>query len=203
MKISKTKNLLLLLLFSFIGIYLIIAFLNTNLLISIITPTILFWIYVLWFCIKYGIPPSLSGSWYVLPNKLKPLFPITVSFISIFLLVTIFKDFHDFYTLLFLSLAIIGLIFVGVFSEFKDKIQKWLHFGGAILSVISVLIWQYIFMNNLIGFISLLVMCISIIFGLKSIFDYNNKKNLIFWLEMIIFFDFYLFIILLKFFLKI
>ena len=154
-------------------------------------PLILFFGYVLWFCLKYGIPDSLSESWNKLPKNLKWLFPVILGFVSIFLLVVVLSTNGTFYSALFISIAVIGLIFVAVFSHFKDPFQKILHFFGAYLATLSILIWEFImFKYGAIAIIILSGTIIGIIYNITK--TPKIPKNTTFWLEMWIFLLFYI-----------
>lgn len=154
-------------------------------------PLILFFGYVLWFCLKYGIPDSLSESWYKLPKNLKWLFPVILGFVSVFLLVIVLSTNGTFYSALFISIAVIGLIFVAIFSHFKDPFQKILHFFGAYLATLSILIWEFVMFKW-----DAIILIISI--GGMVYFIYTLTKtpkipkNTTFWLEMWIFCLFYI-----------
>lgn len=153
-------------------------------------PLILFFGYVLWFCLNYGIPDSLSESWYKLPKNLKWLFPVILGFVSIFLLVTVLSINGTFYSALFISIAVIGLIFVAVFSHYKDSFQKLLHFFGAYLATLSIVIWEFVIFK---WFAIILIVFSGIIICITYNITKNPKgrKNTIFWLEMWIFYLFY------------
>ncbi len=44
------------------------------------------------------------------------------------------KSSNDVYTLSFSNTAPISIVFVGIFTLYEDKFQRWFHFMGAILS---------------------------------------------------------------------
>lgn len=149
-------------------------------------PTILFFAYVLYVCISFGIPDSLSQSYYLLKPIQKILFSAVMTFIPILLMVTLFSRVHDVYTLSLVTPAAISIVFVGIFALYEDKFQRWFHFIGAILSAILTIIWTFIiYKYTLAVFIPLALS--SIIIPLVT-----NRKKFTFWLEMGCFTSFFI-----------
>ena len=159
----------------------------------ILIPFFVFFGYVLGFCLIYGIPESLSESWYILPKNWKWLFPVILGFLSIFLLVIILQKHPTLASQIFIPLAIMGLIFVAIFSHYKDGFQNILHVGGAGSAVLFILIWQFKSFSFWIGITILLVTGIIIkIIELLTKEKYEFTDNTVFWLEMWMFLDFYI-----------
>lgn len=151
-----------------------------------IIPTILFAAYVLYVCILFGIPNSLSESYYLLKPSQRILFSVVMTFVPILILVTLFSKINDIYTISLITPAAVSIVFVGLFAVYKDKFQKWFHFIGAFLSAILTIIWTFIiFKYTLYFFIPIVVA--SFIIPLVT-----NKEKLTFWLEIGCFFSFFL-----------
>ena len=141
-------------------------------------PTILFFAYVLYVCISFGIPDSLSQSYYLLKPVQKILFSAVMVFIPIFLMVSLFSRVHDAYTLALITPSAISIVFVGIFALYEDKFQRWFHFIGAFLSAALTIIWSFIIYKHTL-YIFLPLALSSIIIPLVT-----NKKKFTFWLEM-------------------
>ena len=114
-----------------------------------------------------------------------------MGFVSIFLLVIVLSTSGTFYSALFISIAVIGLIFVAVFSHFKDPFQKILHFFGAYLATLSILIWEFVMFK---WYAVILIIAIGgIVYFIYTLTKTSKiPKNITFWLEMWIFCLFYI-----------
>lgn len=89
---------------------------------------VVFCTYVTCIGLKYGILPSISESYYVLPKNYKPLFTLfcwAFAFPAIILGST---------PLMFFAGA--GICFVGAAAAFKEKMTKEVHYGGAMVGII-------------------------------------------------------------------
>jgi hypothetical protein len=132
----------------------------------------IFFGYVGYIWSKYGILPSISESYYVLPNKQKQLFTLFcwgIAFPAIIIGGVFTK------TPLML-LAGSGIVFVGAAAAFKQKVTKTIHFIGAAIGVIlSQVSIAYDFHYYILNIIFLAV-------GLFVIF--KKYKSKIWWIEI-------------------
>lgn len=149
-----------------------------------LVSTEIFWMYVLLIIALYGIPTSLSGSWYLLPNNKRVIFTLVCVFNSFLLLFSILPVVNDYNTLITLPFAASGLMLVGMSPHFKDKsLQFWIHMIGAFIAggfATAFCIYHgywYISVITLVNFIII------------SIADF---KNIIFWIEMGLFIPLYI-----------
>ena len=149
-------------------------------------PDILFLVYVGYIIIKYGVPTSLSNSYFMMKPSYRNLFTVFTVIESFAVMLSIFPKIHDFSTIILTILAIIGLVFVGIFANFKDKIQKFFHFTGAILSAIATIIWTLIIWKY-----SWIILLILGVVGISTSLIFN-KKNIVFWLEMVCFVHYFI-----------
>jgi hypothetical protein len=153
----------------------------------LLIPTLLFFMYVLMICRKFGIPNSLSESFYLLPKKYNIIFIIVLTLIPLSTIIILFSKINDFYTLTFISIAVIGNIIVGIFAQFKDTFQKYFHFGGAIISAASIYLWSITILDDYL-FPFFIIASIVLLAALNKLV---NKKNFVFWLEMGCYYLFY------------
>jgi hypothetical protein len=122
---------------------------------------------------RYGILPSISESWYVLPLRQKFLFTLFTWGLGIPML------FYD-SGALFLSGS--ALTFVGVATQFKTSISftREVHYAGALVGVLVPLIYFGISSDN---WMPLLVQVISTIIIIST-----RIQNKIWWTEIVAFF---------------
>ena len=122
---------------------------------------------------RYGILPSISESWYVLPLRQKFLFTLFTWGIGIPML------FYD-SGALFLSGS--ALTFVGVATQFKTSISftREVHYAGALIGVLVPLIYFGISSDN---WMPLLVQVISTMIIIST-----RIQNKIWWTEIVAFF---------------
>jgi len=124
--------------------------------ISFIIMMTTFLSYVLFIWIKYGIQPSISDSYYVLPNKLKPLFTLFCwgfALPAIILGVEITP---------FMFFAGVGICFVGAAAQFKDDWVSNIHMiaaiGGIIFSQLAIFFGFHMLWLNIISIVLSVIM---------------------------------------------
>ena len=133
----------------------------------------IFYIYVFYIWYNYGVLPSISDSWYVLPQNKKIFFTLYswgLSF-TVFLLTTT----------IFMYLSALGLLFVGAATAFKNKFVNYIHTIGAIFSILFSQMSIYFDYNmayvNIISISSILILFLTRKF----------VKNYLWWIEIIAF----------------
>jgi hypothetical protein len=121
---------------------------------------------------RYGILPSISESWYVLPLRQKFLFTLFTWGIGIPML------FYD-SGALFLSGS--ALTFVGVATQFKTSISftREVHYAGALIGVLVPLIYFGISSDN---WIPLVIQVFATMFIVLT-----KTQNKIWWTEIVAF----------------
>jgi hypothetical protein len=124
----------------------------------------------------YGILPSVSDSYYNLPKEHRYLFTIFCWGMSIPLLIagTIMTDNY------FLFIASSGTMFVGVASEFRQKMTKTVHLLGAYVSII------FSHLSIIIDFNMIEVS--AIVLGIVLAMYKSKVKNRIYWIEILSYF---------------
>lgn len=139
----------------------------------------------------FGIPSSLSDSYYLLESKkrnLGALFTImmfSMTFLIIAPMLQITPENWQF--LAFLS--VIGIGFVGAAPLFKSGgTESKVHTYAAAASAIFSLLWMFICYPELVGslFNSIIIVMIGIFISKR-----NVSYNYIFWIEMILFLSIY------------
>jgi len=131
----------------------------------ILISSIIFFTYIILVCLKYGIPPSVSESYYLLPKKINILF--TLALWGFALPIVFYAD----NGLLFFTGA--GIVFVGAAAQFKDTFIRNIHFAGAIGAVL--LSQTYIYTQGLWH--------VNIAFFVAA-FLLQFVKNRVFWQEI-------------------
>jgi len=134
----------------------------------LITQIIVFITYVSYIWYNYSVLPSISESWYILPNNKKALFTLFCWGISIPLL-----SYGD--ILLFLSAA--GLIITGTATAFKNKksLTDEIHYIGASVGILF----------SILFFITKGIYIIPTIWLIGAILLLIFKvKNVIWWIEI-------------------
>lgn len=146
----------------------------------------LFLTYVFYVVNLYGVQPSLSNSYYVLPGYRKWIwtFICLMSFVGLgpswFQLSDIIIPNWSF--LCFFSVG--GLCLVGIKPAFKNKSDSTLHFIGAFVAGGSSLLWCIL--AALKGYYDLwIILFLCIVSGFILIF--SKKENTTWWAEMIAF----------------
>ncbi len=119
---------------------------------------------------RYGVLPSISDSWYSLPLNQKFLFTLFTWGLGIPML---------FYGNVWFFLSGAGLSFVGAATQFKSMIglTKEVHYGGALVGILSALIGIWVEWDNLLPLIWFLFFALSI--------QLSYIKNKIWWQEIV------------------
>ena len=133
---------------------------------------LVFVVYVGYIINQYGILPSISDSWYVLPRQHNFLFTLFTWGIGIPML---------FYGNAPLFFAGAGLTFVGAATQFKMKrsYTKQVHFTGAAVGIIIPLLYLAISFGN---WIPLAIQAVGTVVITQS--KINNK---LWWVEILAF----------------
>jgi hypothetical protein len=142
---------------------------------SYIVGISLFTIYLLGCVLAYGIPQSISDTYYLLKlEKAESLFVWVMSLVSICFMLSC-----EHWTIF---IAASGLILVASFALFKEEIIKQVHILGAGVAAISTQIYAvYLGDWELVVFLA----CIEILILLAV------KRNVTFWLELACFVQFF------------
>lgn len=151
---------------------------------TILSLTILF-SYTLWFCLKYGIPESLSQSYYSL--NWKPLFQLVI-FSSGFLLLPELMKGGVLYGIPFIG--IVGLMLVGVFPNIYKKFERLVHICGATIGCISSIVW--IILNGVPYILGLWSVPLILFLVKGTTPNFINSYRFVFWVEMICYTTIYL-----------
>ena len=104
--------------------------------ISFIIMNVAFWAYVIPMCIKYGIPPSISDSYYKLRRNLQGLFTLSMWGVAIPAIILGVEQSG------LAFLAGVGIAFVGASPAFKSKdgkhsMEGTIHQIGALIGLIG------------------------------------------------------------------
>lgn len=138
----------------------------------LLTQIFVFLWYVSFIIRNFGILPSISDSWYHLPNRQKLYFTLFAWGLSVPMLL---------YGDLWFFLSGVGFGFVGAATQFKldDKFTPIFHFAGASLGIFSALAGiGYVYQDWTPMVLFLLFSVVMIIFNLKKI---------IWWIEILAF----------------
>lgn len=102
----------------------------------------LFGIYLCWNIIKFGVPSSLSVTFYLIDSKYRWLFPATLS-VMVFLLAPVWIDVTIDFLKFMPFIACFGILLVAAAPYFRDWTPK-IHTAGATISGIITLVWSFI-----------------------------------------------------------
>lgn len=142
-------------------------------------------IYTLWFCLKYGIPESLSQSYYSLPWK--PLFQIIIVSSSFLLLPELMKG-GVLGGIPFIG--VIGLMMVGIFPNIREKFERLVHICGATIGSICSIIWIVLFGNLYTLGLWSVPLILLLVKGTTP--NFIDKYKFVFWIEIICYISIYL-----------
>jgi hypothetical protein len=119
---------------------------------------------------RYGILPSISDSWYSLPQRENFLFTLFTWGLGIPML---------FYGNVWFFLSGSGLSFVGAATQFKSMIgiTKEVHYAGALVGILGALIGIWVQWDNLLPLLWFLFLALSI--------QVSYMKNKIWWQEIV------------------
>lgn len=141
--------------------------------IALLTATFIMSLYLAYVVKYFGIPRSLSDTYYLLENK-GWIFQVVLGLFSV-LLMPIWIELSSENTQFLAFLACGGLMFVAAAPCFKVKIEGKIHYSSAVICCLSAFIWQIIEMCWLIPVISLSCALITTAFF---------KGKLFWWIEM-------------------
>lgn len=113
-----------------------------------------FALYLCTILIIFGLPASLSETYYLLQNKYKKgiLFTIMMILLAIFMAFPLFEFTPENYKFIAFFM-LLGILFTGAAPLFKDSSQSPIHYVGAGISAISSILWTIIiFPENISGF---------------------------------------------------
>jgi hypothetical protein len=137
--------------------------------IILLVQFVIFMVYIIFIYTLYGVLPSISASWYLLPKRLKILFYIFC--VSIGILTILHGSIY-----FFLSGA--GLIFTGTASAYKSKdtYTNIVHFSGAAVCILFALLGLWV--ESQIIFPSIILTII-----IAALISFRIK-NYIWWVEL-------------------
>lgn len=142
-----------------------------------------FYSYMLFIWIKFGILPSFSDSWYYLSDKQKPLFTLFCWGFALPAAIIGFtiSEGSPFQFLMLFSAG--GIMFVGAAPDFKSEygLDRKVHYGAAITGVISNTLYL------LLVFPSLWFFPVSFVGGSLLIYILREKLDEIWWIELLSF----------------
>jgi hypothetical protein len=147
--------------------------------------------YLIGIFIKYGIPESISDSYYYLYYKV--VFTIVIWVVGGFLLPPIMDHTSTVSeTQIIPFIGIFGILLVGAAPRFKDT-ERTIHIIGATLAVVFSQLWIILYGLKEILFIwiiPLIILTINRKIGItwQKVFD---KTKLLFWIELICFLTIY------------
>lgn len=132
--------------------------------------------YIIYVVIKYGIPHSLSATYYSLVHKV--IFSLVLAVSAGLILPTLLSITPDrFQFLTFLSIA--GIMFVAAAPDYEnDSLTDTIHTGSAIIALILSQVW--VGLMNPIALLCWIPMIIYIIYWYKNL----GKSNIKFWGEI-------------------
>ena len=137
--------------------------------------------------IAFGIPKSISDTYYHWEDKSLNLGILFTSFIwgITFPLMIVWIEAlpNDWNFVPFIACS--SLMFVGTAAAFKMPLTKEVHFTSAIIAAIASYTWSFAYGSTEIAFVSFLLPIIAI-------FMDKNKDNKIFWLELGAFVNMYM-----------
>lgn len=140
------------------------------------TSAAIFIVYIITILVIFGIPPSISETYYLVEEKRKGLGVIfTFSLWAIGFILLPYWVLHSPENTQFLAfLAASGIILTGAAKEFKGY-ERAAHFVGATTSAAASLLWLILNSLFLYPLIILPIVCIIAII---------NRQNWLFWLEI-------------------
>lgn len=146
----------------------------------LILMTLVFFSYVLFIIIKYGILESISHSYYNLPSSLKFLFTFFCWGFSLPAAIIGFSlsEYSLFQFLIFWASS--GIMFVGASPNFKLKLEGDIHNIAAYIGVVSSQLFIFLVFENLKFILPTFILISILLFLLKV-------KNLIWWIEILAF----------------
>lgn len=152
----------------------------------------LFVVYITGIILVFGIPASISDSYYLLESKkrnLGSLFTLMMFSVGIFIIAPMIEITPENWEFLpFLSIA--GICFVGSAPLFKrNNTDTFVHFYGAGSAAIFSLTWLFIcYPENWVSLIEVIILTGIGVFLSKRRF----KETYVFWAEIVLFLTIYI-----------
>ncbi len=146
---------------------------------------LLFIAYLVYTLFTFGVPTSLSDTYYLFNEKKKGLgilFTLLMWLMTFTLVISMIEITND--NIEFLPfLCIMGIGFVGAAPLFKSNYQVKIHFTGAALSAITAIIWLFVQFPDYYT-----VLLANTLLALGLIVVFKKSKCYLFFAEMILFF---------------
>lgn len=160
-----------------------------------ITSLVILMSYTVAVCIKFGIPTTLSESYYFIYRKY--LFTL-VMWLSGFLILPPIMEMTGGNTQIIPFLSIIGIMIVGAAPKYKEQ-ERTLHIIGATMAGFFSQLWiiLYAYPWTLLTWAILIIWAIGILIESKLMewSEELDKRKWFFWAEMLAFINLYLNII--------
>ena len=160
-----------------------------------ITSLVILMSYTVAVCIKFGIPTTLSESYYFIYKKY--LFTL-VLWLSGFLLLPPIMEMTGGDTQIIPFLSIVGIMIVGAAPKYKEQ-ERTLHIIGATMAGFFSQLWiiLYAYPWTLLTWFILIIWAIGILIESKLVkwSEELDKRKWFFWAEMLAFVNLYLNII--------
>lgn len=160
-----------------------------------ITSLVILMSYTVAVCIKFGIPTTLSESYYFIYKKY--LFTL-VMWLSGFLLLPPIIEMTGGDTQIIPFLSIVGIMIVGAAPKYKEQ-ERTLHIIGATMAGFFSQLWiiLYAYPWTLLTWAILIIWAIGILIESKLVewSEELDKRKWFFWAEMLAFINLYLNII--------
>lgn len=160
-----------------------------------ITSLVILMSYTVAVCIKFGIPTTLSESYYFIYKKY--LFTL-VMWLSGFFLLPPIMEMTGGDTQIIPFLSIVGIMIVGAAPKYKEQ-ERTLHIIGATMAGFFSQLWiiLYAYPWTLLTWFILIIWAIGILIESKLVkwSEELDKRKWFFWAEMLAFINLYLNII--------
>lgn len=160
-----------------------------------ITSLVILMSYTVAVCIKFGIPTTLSESYYFIYKKY--LFTL-VMWLSGFLILPPIMEMTGGDTQIIPFLSIVGIMIVGAAPRYKEQ-ERTLHIMGATMAGFFSQLWiiLYAYPWTLLTWAILIIWAIGILIESKLVewSEELDKRKWFFWAEMLAFINLYLNII--------
>ena len=160
-----------------------------------ITSLVILMSYTVAVCIKFGIPTTLSESYYFIYKKY--LFTL-VMWLAGFLILPPIMEMTGGDTQIIPFLSIIGIVIVGAAPRYKEQ-ERTLHIVGATMAGFFSQLWiiLYAYPWTLLTWAILIIWAIGILIESKLVewSEELDKRKWFFWAEMLAFINLYLNII--------
>jgi len=130
----------------------------------------------------YGVPASVSETFYLLPKKANWLFTAFCWGVSIIVAPWLDATPEPWQFLAFLSVG--GLCFVGTATQFKEQFVARVHFAGAGVCAVASQLWVLLIAD--MWWVSVICLFIAggLCLGLWSLAKTPRPTNITFWVEM-------------------